>query len=84
MKNTKTWIAAAAFAALTLIEAVAPAAAQPWGGPPPPRREFRDGPGWDRPHWRPHRERCWIEERRVRVMTPWGPRWRTRDVRVCR
>lgn len=72
-------------AALIMADAVAPAAAQPppppppgWGGPPP------RGPGWGPPpppRWRRH---CWYEQRRVRVMTDWGPRWRTRNVRVCR
>lgn len=70
--------------ALFLADAVAPAAAQPWGPPPPPPPGW-GGPGWHRPppppRWRRH---CWVEQRRVRVMTPWGPRWRIRDVRVCR
>jgi hypothetical protein len=73
----------ALFAGLVVFDAASPALAQPWG-PPPPR------PGWGGPppHHRwgppPPRRRCWVEERRVRVDTPWGPRWRMREVRVCR
>ena len=75
-------LAIAALATLALSGAVAPAAAQGYDYPPPPR--------WDRPppppphRWGPPPRRCWTEERRVRVETPWGPRWRIRDVRVCR
>lgn len=70
-------------AGFLVFDAASPALAQPWGPPPPP-------PGWGPPpppppRWDgPRRHRCWIEERRVRVDTPWGPRWRTREVRVCR
>jgi len=79
-KKTLYGLVAAAF----LLGAVGPAAAQGWHRPPPPR------PGWGGPpppthRWRPPpRRHCWIQERRVRVMTPWGPRWRIRNVRVCR
>lgn len=68
-------------AAAMLFGTVAPAAAQRWDRPPP-----RDGWGAPGPRhygWAPRRH-CWIQERRVRVMTPWGPRWRIRNVRVCR
>lgn len=72
----------ATLAALFAFDALAPAAAQPWGPPPPP-----PGPGWGPPpprHWGPPPpRRCWIEERRVRVFTDRGPRWRIREVRVC-
>lgn len=65
---------------LLLLDTVAPAAAQPWGPPPPPPPwERHHRPGWDRPP-----PRCWIEQRRVKVWTEYGPRWRVRDVRVCR
>lgn len=73
--------------ALFLADAVVPAAAQPWGGPPPPPPPGWGpprGPGWGPPpppRWRRH---CWYEQRRVRVMTDYGPRWRIRNVRVCR
>jgi hypothetical protein len=72
--------------ALFMFEAAAPAAAQPWGwGPPPPRhhRHWEGDRGWGPPppRWRRH---CWTETRRVRVETPWGPRWRLREVRICR
>ncbi|MCE1235410.1 MAG: hypothetical protein LWW93_03540 [Hyphomicrobiales bacterium] len=73
-------------AALIMADAVAPAAAQP-GPPPPPPPGWGGpgpGPGWGPPpppRWRRH---CWYEERRVRVMTDRGPRWRTRTVRICR
>ncbi|MBV5266238.1 hypothetical protein [Pinisolibacter aquiterrae] len=79
-KKTLYGLVAAAF----LLGAVGPAAAQGWHRPPPPR------PGWGAPpppmhRWRPPpRRHCWTQERRVRVMTPWGPRWQTRHVRVCR
>ncbi len=66
----------AALAIGAAVTSAAPAAAQPWGGP-----------GWNRPHhrhWAPPPRRCWVEERRMRVMTPWGPRWERRMVRVCR
>jgi hypothetical protein len=41
--------------------------------------------GWDRP-WRHrwHRERCWTVTREVEVYTPWGPRRREVEQRVCR
>ncbi|NLH80116.1 MAG: hypothetical protein GX458_04625 [Phyllobacteriaceae bacterium] len=72
-------------AAIIMADAVVPAMAQPWGPPPPPRYGWHrppPGPGWGPPpRWRRH---CWMEERRVRVDTPWGPRWRIRNVRVCR
>lgn len=87
MSKWKTWGVVAVCAALTLFEAVAPAAAQGWRPPPPPYGGHH-GPGWGAPppppHWRPRPRRCWIEERRERVMTPWGPRTRIREVRVCR
>lgn len=73
-------------AAAFLADAAAPALAQPWGPPPPPYGWHHRRPpdrGWGPPpeRWRRH---CWVEERRVRVDTPWGPRWRIREVRVCR
>ena len=87
MSNFAKKIAMTLMAALFVLDAVAPAAAQPWGRPPPP-----PPPGWGGsmghdwrppppPRWRRH---CWYEQRRVRVHTPWGPRWRTRSIRVCR
>lgn len=73
-------------AALFMMDAIAPAAAQPWGPPPPHRPGWgrHPGPGWGPPpppRWRRH---CWYETRRVRVNTPYGPRWRMREVRICR
>lgn len=97
----KSLLAIAALATLATAGAVAPAAAQGWGG-----RDHRweDRRGWDhgrggwdrgrggwdrdrgewgrRPHW--YRERCWVEVRPVRVHTPWGPRFRNVEQRVCR
>ncbi len=68
-------------AGMMLLEAVAPAAAQPWGGPPPPRGwEHRRDHGWNGP---PRHRRCWVEQRQVRVWTDHGPRMRFRNVRVC-
>lgn len=71
-------------AAVFLFGAVGPAAAQGWHHrPPPPPWGWNGGPRHHR--WAPPpRRHCWIQEQRVRVMTPYGPRWRTRDVRVCR
>ncbi|MCE1235409.1 MAG: sulfur globule protein precursor [Hyphomicrobiales bacterium] len=90
----KSLFAVAALATLVIAGAVAPAAAQGrWGGWDGPRwdggwrgegRGWRDEDrGWrHRPHW--DRPRCWIETRRIRVHTPWGPRLRTVEERVCR
>ncbi len=78
-------IALAAASALMFVAAVAPASAQPWGPPGPPPSERWGGPPPREPGWghRPHRQRCWYEERRVKVWTDHGPRWRTRQVKVC-
>lgn len=83
----KPLLAVAALATLLTAGAVAPAAAHDrWGGWGGPR--WDDGwrgedRGWrHRPHW--GGPRCWIETRRVRVHTPWGPRVRMVEERVCR
>lgn len=81
----KSLLALATLASLAGAGLVTPAAA--WDG--------RGDRGWyddrrgdwgperrHRPHW--GRERCWIETRRVRVFTPWGPRVRVVEERVCR
>lgn len=87
MPNLVKKIAMTLIAALFVLDAVAPAGAQqPRAGPPPPPPPGWGGPpghDWRRPppRWRHH---CWYEQRRVRVHTPWGPRWRTRSIRVCR
>lgn len=77
----KSLLAIVTVASVIGAGAVAPAAAHGWGG--------WDRGGWDRGwggprhhHW--YRERCWIEQRPVRVFTPWGPRWDYSDVRICR
>ncbi|TBW36291.1 hypothetical protein EYW49_14395 [Siculibacillus lacustris] len=75
MVRSRLLTALALVAGFVALDAASPAAAQPWGWGPPPRHHRWDGP--------PPR-RCWMEERRVRVDTPWGPRWRIREVRVCR
>lgn len=82
-------------AAILTAGTIVPAAAwDDWGGH---RRwnEYSDGwrhEGWRHEGWRHdgwHRrpawrgERCWIETRRVRVYTPWGPRLRRVEERVC-
>ena len=84
-----TLLAAAAFAALVAV--VAPASAQGWGGHGGWDRGGWEGGhrgGWDRPGWgwrrHHHRPHCWVEERPVRVHTPWGPRMRYEPMRVCR
>lgn len=82
MLKTSSKFILAALAGLLLLDTIAPASAQPWGPPPPPPRWERHHDGFDRRP--PPPRRCWIEERRVRVMTDHGPRWRTRSVRVCR
>lgn len=90
----KSLLAVATLATLLTAGVAAPAAAQDrWGGWDGPRvdrgwrgedRGWRgDDRGWrHRPHW--DGRRCWIETRRVRVYTPWGPRLRTVEERVCR
>lgn len=73
-------------AALLTAGTVMPAAAWDDRGDRGWRSDRSDG--WHRDEWRhrPHwrGERCWIEERRVRVYTPWGPRLRRVEERVCR
>ncbi|MER2605910.1 MAG: hypothetical protein ABTQ29_08785 [Siculibacillus sp.] len=86
----KSLLAVAAFASLVTAGLVAPAAAQGWdrgGGWGHHDRWDRDGWGHRGPDWghrRHHRPRCWVEERPVRVHTPWGPRMRYEPMRVCR
>lgn len=60
-----------------------------WGGHSERWRHdgWRSG-GWGDDGWR-HRpswggRRCWVEVRRIRVETPWGPRRRLVEERVCR
>lgn len=102
----KSVLAIVAVATLAVTGAVAPAAAQGWGGHDRGGWEHRRwdhgggwghrgwdrGPrhhggwgwgGWDGPrrHWRSH---CWFEDRPVRVHTPWGPRIRYEQRRICR
>lgn len=88
---SKSLLAVAALATIVTSGAVAPAAAQGWGGWDRggwDRGGWEDRRGWDhdrrwgRPHW--HHERCWIEVRPQRVFTPWGPRIRNVEQRVCR
>ena len=73
-------LALATVATVLGAAAAAPAAAYD-GRPDGYRRE--EPRGWDHRVDR-HRPRCWMETRRVRVMTPWGPRMRTQETRVCR
>ena len=77
----KVVLSAATLAALAAT--ALPAAAHDWD------RGWDRGPGWDRGRgWHHHRDwdrpRCWMEPRRVWVDTPWGPRHRIVEVRVCR
>lgn len=82
----------AAAAALLVAGATLPAAAYDgWGGGYGPGPGYGYGygrgyEGWRGHHHRPYweRERCWVETRRVRVFTPWGPRFRLVEERVCR
>ncbi len=89
----KSLLAIVTVASVIGAGAVAPAAAQGWGGWDRGgwHRGGWDRGGWDRGwggprhhhhHW--YRERCWIEYRPVRVFTPWGPRWEQSRVRICR
>jgi hypothetical protein len=88
--SRKSLLALATLATIVTAGFAAPAAAQGWGGWD--RGGWEDRRGWDRgrgdwgwgrrPHW--HRERCWVEVRPMRVMTPWGPRIRQVEQRVCR
>ncbi|NLH80115.1 MAG: sulfur globule protein precursor [Phyllobacteriaceae bacterium] len=76
-------------ASLLGAAAATPAAAHDWWGRGGGwgdgyRRDWRDEDrGWGhRRDWgRPH---CWIETRRVREFTPWGPRGRLVEESVCR
>lgn len=72
-------LALATVATVLGAAAAAPAAAYD-GRPDGYRHEERR---WDHRVDR-HRPRCRVETRRVRVMTPWGPRMRTVETRVCR
>lgn len=82
----KSLLALATLASLAGAGLVTPAAAgDGWDRPDRRWREEHRDWGWGqrhRPYW--GRERCWIETRRVRVFTPWGPRYRTVEERVCR
>jgi len=78
----------AAVAVASIAGAALPAAAQGWGGWD--RGYGEDRGGWGERHygWHHHhgwdRPRCWLENRRVWVDTPWGPRERVTEVRICR
>lgn len=92
----KSLLAVAALASLATAGFVVPAAAQGWDGGDRggwEDRRMHERRGWDdrrgpdrgewgrRPPWRQH---CWVETRPMRVMTPWGPRIRHVEQRVCR